>query len=158
MKHGTVANYQRGKCRCSECTAAANAYVRAWRAANPGAEARRKAKQSHDRSVARSARAQTDVWVRARHDGAHFAAKPVMSFDTTHAACRNYETDLWFTEAGVFAALGVCGGCPVRRQCLDYALAANEPAGVWGGMTEEGRRNERRRRQRIARKDRAVAS
>ncbi len=28
-----------------------------------------------------------------------------------------------------------CGLCPVRNECLEYALKQNEPAGVWGGMT-----------------------
>jgi Transcription factor WhiB len=35
-------------------------------------------------------------------------------------------------------AKAVCRTCIVRRQCLAYAIAANEE-GVWGGMTEEER-------------------
>lgn len=30
--------------------------------------------------------------------------------------------------------------CEVRRQCLDYALRANEQYGVWGGVTPSGRK------------------
>lgn len=33
-----------------------------------------------------------------------------------------------------------CGGCPARQECLDYALAADEPWGVWGGHTAAQRR------------------
>lgn len=28
-----------------------------------------------------------------------------------------------------------CNLCPVRTDCLNHALAKQEPAGVWGGMT-----------------------
>lgn len=30
----------------------------------------------------------------------------------------------------------VCAACPVRRECLDYALSMREPYGIWGGLTE----------------------
>lgn len=33
-----------------------------------------------------------------------------------------------------------CQLCPVRAECLSYALEANEQAGVWGGMTAYQRR------------------
>jgi len=33
----------------------------------------------------------------------------------------------------------VCGSCPMRLLCLEYALEANEQDGIWGGLT----RNER---------------
>jgi WhiB family redox-sensing transcriptional regulator len=31
------------------------------------------------------------------------------------------------------AARAVCEACPVRRECLAYALASAELVGVWGG-------------------------
>jgi WhiB family redox-sensing transcriptional regulator len=34
------------------------------------------------------------------------------------------------------AAKQVCAGCPVKRECLDHALASVEPYGVWGGLSE----------------------
>ncbi|MGH8902334.1 MAG: WhiB family transcriptional regulator [Egibacteraceae bacterium] len=34
----------------------------------------------------------------------------------------------------------VCAGCPVRSQCLDWALATNQQDGVWGGLSEDERR------------------
>jgi len=34
----------------------------------------------------------------------------------------------------------LCAGCPVRNQCLAEALDARMEWGVWGGMTERGRR------------------
>ncbi|MGI8773611.1 MAG: WhiB family transcriptional regulator [Actinomycetota bacterium] len=33
-------------------------------------------------------------------------------------------------------AKDVCSGCAVKRECLEYALAAREPYGIWGGLTE----------------------
>jgi len=38
-----------------------------------------------------------------------------------------------------------CGRCPIRAQCLDYALEANEPHGIWGGTTPHERRQIRKR-------------
>lgn len=68
------------------------------------------------------------------------------------AACRSADPDLFFpvSPAGlsleqVAQAKSVCATCIVRRQCLHYALAANEPHGVWGGMTEEERKHVARR-------------
>lgn len=44
-------------------------------------------------------------------------------------------------------ALGTCNNevCPLRQQCLDFALLNNEQYGVWGGMTEEDRMALRRK-------------
>lgn len=30
----------------------------------------------------------------------------------------------------------VCRPCRVRQECLEYALQAKEPYGIWGGLTE----------------------
>ncbi|XVQ10606.1 WhiB family transcriptional regulator [Spirillospora sp. CA-255316] len=40
----------------------------------------------------------------------------------------------------------ICGGCPVRGQCLAYALRAGERHGIWGGMTPGERRSHARLR------------
>ena len=50
--------------------------------------------------------------------------------------CHNYP-DLFFPDIGENPnkAKAVCQTCPVRLQCLQYALAANEVYGVWGGMS-----------------------
>src|SRR5664280_271936 len=37
------------------------------------------------------------------------------------------------------AAAAICAGCVVRTQCRAYALAAAEPYGVWGGLSESAR-------------------
>ena len=49
--------------------------------------------------------------------------------------CQEYDAALWFAESPVDVefAKSLCGGCPVRTQCLAGALAREEPWGVWGG-------------------------
>ncbi|MFB7668243.1 WhiB family transcriptional regulator [Kitasatospora sp. NPDC056138] len=72
-----------------------------------------------------------------------------------HAACRSADTGLFFHPPGErgpahddrdAAAKTVCARCPVRAACLQYALEAREPYGVWGGLTVEERRALRSRR------------
>jgi WhiB family redox-sensing transcriptional regulator len=36
-------------------------------------------------------------------------------------------------------AKAICAQCPVIERCLEHALSAQEPYGVWGGMTTEER-------------------
>jgi len=45
-------------------------------------------------------------------------------------------------------AAEICATCPVRPECLDYAIARPEKYGTWGGLGEEDRASERRRRMR----------
>lgn len=58
--------------------------------------------------------------------------------------------DPWFDELEPEPALAVCNGeidgfvCPLRQQCLEFALYNNEKFGVWGGMTEQDRKIMRR--------------
>lgn len=47
-------------------------------------------------------------------------------------------------------AKAVCAQCPVRAACLAYALAYPEKTGTWGGLNEDERASERRRRMRRA--------
>ncbi|HEY1324318.1 MAG TPA: WhiB family transcriptional regulator [Streptosporangiaceae bacterium] len=70
-------------------------------------------------------------------------------------ACRTADPDLFFgpdaervtdCKARVAKAKAVCAGCPVREACLAYAMAAGEPYGIWGGLTEDERRALRRQR------------
>lgn len=56
-----------------------------------------------------------------------------------YAACRGKATDLFFpSKDDVYRAKRVCSGCPVIRECRDYAIR-NECEGVWGGTTDEER-------------------
>lgn len=64
-----------------------------------------------------------------------------------HAACRTEDPDLFFPigTTGPAAlqteqAKAVCRTCPVREQCLRWALDTGQSIGVWGGTSELERR------------------
>jgi WhiB family redox-sensing transcriptional regulator len=66
------------------------------------------------------------------------------------AACRSADPELFFplSESGealeqIAEAKAICTGCPVRRQCLEFALRTR-PHGIWGGLTERERHHARR--------------
>jgi hypothetical protein len=48
----------------------------------------------------------------------------------------------------------VCSACPVRQQCLDYAITNRIAYGIWGGLTERERRALRSGWVRASRRDR----
>lgn len=68
------------------------------------------------------------------------------------AACRGVDATIFYpvSEEDAAEAKDVCGGCPVRQACLEYALANRERDGVWGGATERERRRMLRQRRRSA--------
>ena len=75
----------------------------------------------------------------------------------TGAACAGVDPALFFpdddgnwTDGAMAQAKAVCSGCTVREACLEYALAAREKHGVWGGHTERERRRILRQRRRSA--------
>ena len=47
-------------------------------------------------------------------------------------------------------AKAVCARCPVRSECLEFALRLKVAHGVWGGLSERERRTLRRDRHRAA--------
>lgn len=68
----------------------------------------------------------------------------------TQAACAGCHPDMWFPRRGqnIDPARAVCNTCPVRAECLEYALVWNIPFGVWGGLSEIERRRLHRRQAR----------
>jgi WhiB family redox-sensing transcriptional regulator len=64
------------------------------------------------------------------------------------AACRDEDPELFFPvsnmgpgAAQTAKAKAVCARCPVREQCLRYALDNGLDHGVFGGFTEDERRD-----------------
>ena len=60
----------------------------------------------------------------------------------TDAACRGKDPNWWHPAKGgnnnnTNTAKAICDGCPVRQQCLQYALDNNEHRGIWGGVSIE---------------------
>jgi WhiB family transcriptional regulator, redox-sensing transcriptional regulator len=81
------------------------------------------------------------------------------------AACLSADPDLFFpisstgpAERQIARAKVICAGCPVRIQCLDFALTHDQTHGIWGGTTAEDRQRDRRRRRRRAAAKRTVAA
>ena len=70
------------------------------------------------------------------------------------ALCSQIDPEIWFPEIRQSnrAAKLICGSpeapnCPVREECLEYALRTDQRYGVWGGLSEMERREVRRGRQ-----------
>lgn len=68
------------------------------------------------------------------------------------AACRDEDPDLFFPIGTSGPALlqeeeakTVCRRCPVREQCLRWAMETEQGLGVWGGLGEAERRKLKRR-------------
>lgn len=77
------------------------------------------------------------------------------------AVCKDTDPELFFPVGTTGQALlqidrakEVCGECPVKVRCLDFAIETNQDSGIWGGTSEEERRNIRRQ---IAARKRALA-
>ncbi|WP_019629612.1 WhiB family transcriptional regulator [Actinomadura atramentaria] len=77
-------------------------------------------------------------WVGDRDDNTRTAK--CVSF----AVSRYY--DPWFDTGEADEAIRICNGdddgavCPLRTECLLFALVNNESNGVWGGMHERDRK------------------
>lgn len=62
---------------------------------------------------------------------------------TRLALCAGHpERGAWFPEEGQSPARAkaICRACPVRGDCLDFALRTRQFEGVWGGTTPYERR------------------
>jgi WhiB family redox-sensing transcriptional regulator len=65
-------------------------------------------------------------------------------------ACIGMPTEWWFpkkAESSIerqqrLTAKKTCMDCPVRQECLDYAIEAEETYGIWGGMSWNEREQE----------------
>jgi WhiB family redox-sensing transcriptional regulator len=67
-------------------------------------------------------------------------------------ACVSADPDLFFPVSGAGKAAAqaaracrICAACPVRRECLEFAMEAGEMEGIWGGTTPEERLRARRK-------------
>jgi WhiB family redox-sensing transcriptional regulator len=82
-------------------------------------------------------------------------AVPDRSWQGT-ALCRGNHSHLFFPPSTVerkeererreLKAKAICSVCPVKSECLDFALLIREPYGIWGGLTEAERRQHLSRR------------
>jgi WhiB family redox-sensing transcriptional regulator len=72
-----------------------------------------------------------------------------------HARCKDEDPELFFpigttgpAALQIAQAKSVCVQCDVRMECLEWAMATGQDAGVWGGLSEDERRALRRARKR----------
>ncbi|HEX4902446.1 MAG TPA: WhiB family transcriptional regulator [Acidimicrobiales bacterium] len=79
------------------------------------------------------------------------------------AECRDTDPDLFFPVGTTGPALeqianakAVCRTCEVQGLCLEYAISTNQDSGVWGGTSEEERRQMRRARQQLVKAQRSA--
>jgi len=63
--------------------------------------------------------------------------------------CREVTSDIFFYEeqkrgedkrTRISQARAVCSICPVKQKCLDFSIRTNQSHGMWGGLTQEERR------------------
>ena len=64
-----------------------------------------------------------------------------------NGTCQDSDPDLFFPVGSSGRALrqiaeakAICARCRLEAECLGYALATGQGAGIWGGTTEEERR------------------
>lgn len=64
------------------------------------------------------------------------------------AICAQTDPESFFPELGGSTKdpKRVCAVCPVKSECLQYALDTDQRFGVWGGTSEVERRRMRRER------------
>ena len=67
-----------------------------------------------------------------------------------HVPCREGDSRAWWPEGRAIgspatrAAVDACRDCRAQAACLDYALAADERFGIWGGTLPDERKALRR--------------
>lgn len=63
------------------------------------------------------------------------------------ALCRGLDPSMFYLEPGdpgITTAIEVCRECPVRMECLIYAIDSSETEfGIWGGVSPRLRRSTR---------------
>jgi len=80
------------------------------------------------------------------------------------ALCRDTDPELFFPIGTTGQALlqieeakVVCDQCAVRGACLEFAIETNQDCGIWGGTSEDERRQIRRQMAAERRAARATA-
>jgi WhiB family transcriptional regulator, redox-sensing transcriptional regulator len=70
----------------------------------------------------------------------------------SQALCKGIDPEVFYpvSDEEGDEAKAICATCNVRLMCLEYALAAREKDGIWGGATERERRRILRQRRRAA--------
>jgi WhiB family redox-sensing transcriptional regulator len=75
--------------------------------------------------------------------------KEAIDESQTLPPCQVTDPEIWFADIDVGfnharLAKQFCDTCPVKKQCADYAIAAVESHGIWGGTTPRERMSARK--------------
>lgn len=65
----------------------------------------------------------------------------------SRAKCSGLPPDIFFPERGQNTSITVkkmCIDCPVRTECLEFAVLSNQQYGIWAGTSVKARRKLRR--------------
>jgi WhiB family redox-sensing transcriptional regulator len=65
-----------------------------------------------------------------------------MSDWMTRGACRDQPNHVFFPPAGEHGgreAKRICATCPVKKECLEFAIDTRQEYGIWAGMTANER-------------------
>ncbi len=82
-------------------------------------------------------------WLIAQHVGEVPPVEDLLRPPAWHlrAACRGVGVDSFISDLGGSGreARDICARCEVRGECLDFALARPDLAGIWGGTSVKER-------------------
>jgi hypothetical protein len=65
-----------------------------------------------------------------------------LMFNFNDIACKDVDTNLFFSElkSKVEKAKAICNSCPVKSECLEFALNDGIEFGIFGGVTANERK------------------
>ena len=91
------------------------------------------------------ASASTDIWTAAAGLYGTDGDEGELAWQA-EALCAQTDPEAFVPEKGGSTrdAKRVCGVCPVREECLQYAMDNDERFGIWGGLSERERRRLRK--------------
>jgi WhiB family redox-sensing transcriptional regulator len=124
--------------------------VTRWRVAPPGTVP--PPRPAPDPAVASRRRERETAAQRARRARRNPPRRPDLSAALSAlagAACKGADLDLFFGPDAEFVtarqqreaqAKAICATCPVRPDCLTFALDTGQAFGTWGGLNEDERR------------------
>ena len=73
-------------------------------------------------------------------------------FNLEEGACRDEDPEIFFPDRNMPTwgkAKAICDKCPVRMQCLQWAIENKEQHGIWGGMVYRERLEYKRKYKRV---------
>lgn len=83
----------------------------------------------------------TNLWFMKEYQ----ALKTAIDEASSIPPCQTSDPEVWYSDPttgnwNFRVAKKLCGECPVRKECLNYAIVGNETHGIWGGLTYKERR------------------